>query len=144
MRVEVRLHISMELPNQNSIVLRSSYKHSVVERVEHAFHDGGDLADKRLVEERDVRLSVVVPHFQQVVLAARKHETAVFTQIGGGNSAGVHSVQFAQVNAFETGKTVHSDTLVFCDHNNFSAIFGKLVASNDLSNRNLVNQNDGV
>lgn len=77
--MEIRLNISMELPNENSVVLRSSDKHSIVERVEHAFDYWRDLADESLVEEGDVGLGVIVPHFQEVVLAASKHETAVFT-----------------------------------------------------------------
>lgn len=69
----------MELPDENSVVLTRRDQHAIVQRVEHAFHHGSDLTDKGLIEEGNVRLRIVVPNLDQVVLAAGEHKSAIFT-----------------------------------------------------------------
>lgn len=142
LRVEICLDITMELPDENAVVLTRSNKHSIVKRVENSFDDGCDLSNESLIEKGNVRLGIIVPNFKKVVLTSCEHVSAIFTQISCCDCARVNRIQLAQVDAFEASQTVNSYSLVFGDHDNLSTIFGKLVASNNLSDLYLVDEHN--
>ena len=73
----VRVDISMELPNVDSIVLGSRDDHTVVKRVEHCAHYRVSMTDKSLEEVRHRLLGIIVPHFEEIILTTCKHIASV-------------------------------------------------------------------
>ena len=51
-------------------------------------------------------------------------------------------MKFTQVGTFKSGKTVESDTLIFCHDNNLAVVLAELKAADYMSDMDLMFQND--
>ena len=89
-------------------------------------------------------LSVVVPDLQQIVLAAGQHVAAIKREVSARAGTLVNSVDLTDVGSLEGCQTVEPYSLVLRHHNELTVILGELEAAYNLSNVDLVFEDDGV
>lgn len=140
--VEVGLGVAVELPDVDSIFLASGEYHVVVQRVEHALVYGVSVSDEGLIVERNCRLSIVVPHLEEVVISARQHVATIERQVGAVDSPSVDGVKLSLILTFEAVEGVDTDSLVLGDDNQLRAVVGELERADDVANLDMVLEND--
>ena len=74
---EVRLRVSVELPDKNAIVFTSTEDHVVVKRVEHSAEDRVGVADEGLEVSWCCCLGFEIPDLEKIVIAASQHEATI-------------------------------------------------------------------
>ena len=89
-------------------------------------------------------LSVVVPDLQQIVLAASQHVAAIKREVSARAGTLVNSVDLTDVGPLEGCQAVEPNSLVLRHHNELTVILGELEAAYNLSNVDLVFEDDGV
>ena len=102
------------------------------------------MTDESLIEKWYSLLSIVVPQLYEVVFTTSEHVASIFGKVSSFASTSMHCIQISEMHAFEAGKTVHSDTLVFCDDDDLAIVLSELEAANDCTNRDLMLKDNGV
>ena len=140
----IALGIAVERPNVDSVVFSSCDYHAIVERVEHRLYKRIGVPNEGLIEKGHSLLGIVVPHFNEIVLASRQHVAAIVGEISRGACSPVHSGKFSQVEPFKPGQAIDSNSLIFGHNNHFTSILAELEASDDCTDLDLVLEYDRV
>ena len=96
------------------------------------------MTDESLIEKWYSLLSIIVPHLYEVVFTTSEHVASIFGKVSSFASTSMHCIQISEMHAFEAGKTVNPYSLVFCYNDHLAIILGKLEASNDRTNSDLM------
>lgn len=77
LREEVRLGVSVELPDENAIVFTSTEDHVVVKRVKHSTEDRVGVTDEGLEVSWCCCLGFKIPDLEKVVVTTSQHEASI-------------------------------------------------------------------
>ena len=89
-------------------------------------------------------LSIIVPDLQQIVLAAGQHVASIVWEVGTRASTLMNSMDLTNVGSLEGCKAVEPNSLVLRHYNKLTIILCELEAAHNLSNIDLVFEDDGV